>query len=147
MDSARAILQLQKSASEAELLDTLQRLTAQRLKILCKELAVKSSGIKAEIVGRLITSWKRLCDVQTECDGNEQQSSTTSNGVQGTSKSPQIAKGRNMPNVKAIHQWTKDISPIRRYWFMKLYQYLINSTDSTFDRESMRAFKSLKAFK
>ena len=30
---------------------------------------------------------------------------------------------------------------------MKLYQYLINSTDSTLDRESMRAFKSLKAYK
>ena len=30
---------------------------------------------------------------------------------------------------------------------MKLYQYLIKSTDSTLDRESMRAFKSLKAHK
>ena len=59
MNSARAILQLQKSASE-ELLSTLQRLTVQRLKFLCKETAVKSSGIKAEIIGRLITSWKKL---------------------------------------------------------------------------------------
>ena len=147
MDSARAILQLQKSASKEELLATLQRLTAQRLKFLCKELAVKSSRIKAEIVGRLITSWKRLCDVQTECASDEQQSATTSNDGQGTSKSPQTAKSRNLPNFKAIHQWTKDISPIRGYWFMKLYQYLINSTDSTFDRESMKAFKSLKAYK
>ena len=56
IDLARAILQLQKSASEEELLATLKRLTVQRLKFLCKELAVKSSGIKAEIVGRLITS-------------------------------------------------------------------------------------------
>ena len=124
MDSARAILQLQKSASEEELLATLQRLTVQRLKFLCKELAVKSSGIKAEIVGRLITNWKRLCDVQTECAGDEQQSATISNDVQGTLKSSQTAKSKNLPNFKAIHQWTKDISPIRRYWFMKLYQYL-----------------------
>ena len=29
---------------------------------------------------------------------------------------------------------------------MKLYQYLIKSTDSTLDRESMRAFQSLKAY-
>ena len=107
---------------------------------------MKSSRIKAEI-GRLIMSWKRLCDVQTECASDEQQSATTSNDVQGTSKSPQMAKSKNLPNFKAIHQWTKDISPIRRYWFMKLYQYLINSTDSTFDRESMRVFKSLKAYK
>ena len=54
MDSARAILQLQASASEEKLLATLQRLTVQRLKFLCKESAVKSSGIKAEIIGRFI---------------------------------------------------------------------------------------------
>ena len=89
MDSARAILQLQKSASEEELLATLQRITDQRLKFLCNESAVKSSGIKTEIVGRLITSWNKLCYVQTECAGDEQQSLTTSNDVQGTSKSPQ----------------------------------------------------------
>ena len=89
MDSARAILQLQKSASEEELLATLQHITDQRLKLLCNESAVKSSGIKTEIVGRLITSWNKLCYVQTECAGDEQQSLTTSNDVQGTSKSPQ----------------------------------------------------------
>ena len=89
MDSARANLQLQKSASEEDLLVTLQRITDQRLKSLCNESAVRSSGIKAEIVGRLIASWNKLCDVQTECAGDEQQSPTTSNDVQGTSKSPQ----------------------------------------------------------
>ena len=89
MDSARAILQLRKSASEEELLATLQRITDQRLKSLCNESAVKSSGIKTEIVGRLITSCNKLCYVQTECTGDEQQSLTTSNDVQDTSKSPQ----------------------------------------------------------
>ena len=133
--------------NEEELLATLQRLTVQRLKFLCKELTVKSSGIKAEIIGRLITSWKKLCDVQTECADDKQQSATSSNDLQGTLKSPQTAKSRNLPNFKTIHQWTKDISSIRGYWFMKLYQYLINSTESTFDKESMRVFKSLKAYK
>ena len=47
MDSARAISELQKSASEEELLATLQRVTEQRLKLFCNESAVKSSGIKA----------------------------------------------------------------------------------------------------
>ena len=106
MDSARAILQLQKSASEEELLATLQRLTVQRLKFFCKESEVKSSGIKAEIIGRLITSWKKLCDVQTECGGDEQQSATSFNDLQGTLKSPQTAKSRNLPNFETIHQWT-----------------------------------------
>ena len=85
IDSARAIVQLQKSASVEELLATLQRITDQRLKFLCNESAVKSSGIKTEIVGRL----NKLCYVQTECAGDELQSPSTSNDVQGISKSPQ----------------------------------------------------------
>ena len=56
MDSARAILQQQKSVSEEELLTTLQHITDQRLKFLCNESAVKSFGIKTEIVGHLITA-------------------------------------------------------------------------------------------
>ena len=108
---------------------------------------MKTSEIKAEIIGRLITSWKKLCDGQTECAGNEQQSATSSNDLQGTLKSPQTAKSRNLPNFETIRQWTKDVSPIRGYWFMKLYQYLNNSTESAFDKESMRDFKSLKAYK
>ena len=51
MDSAGANLQLQKSASEEELLATLQRITDQRLKFLCNESGVKSSGIKTEREG------------------------------------------------------------------------------------------------
>ena len=87
---------------------------------------MKSSGIKAEIIGRLITNWKKLCHVQTEYANDEQQSATSSNDLQGTLKSPQT-KSRNLPNFETIHQWTKDISPIRGNWFMKLYQYLITS--------------------
>ena len=57
--------------------------------------------------------------------------------MQGTSKSPQMVISANLPNFEANRQWTKDISPIRGYQFMKLYQYLINSTESMFDQESM----------
>ena len=40
-----SVLQLQKSASEEELLVNLQGITDQRFKFLCNESAVKSSGI------------------------------------------------------------------------------------------------------
>ena len=68
MELAREIFQLQKSASEAELLDTFHSLTMQRLKFLCKESTVKCSEIKAKIIGHLVTNWKLLCDIQLECD-------------------------------------------------------------------------------
>ena len=53
MDSARAILQLQKSASEEELLSTLQRLTVQRLNFLCKETAVPISWYTCNLCTQL----------------------------------------------------------------------------------------------
>ena len=78
MNSARAILQLQKSASEEELLANLQPLTMQRLKFLCKETAMKCSGVKAKIIGRLISSWKKLCDLQSACESEGQQRAASS---------------------------------------------------------------------
>ena len=103
---------------------------------------MKSSRIKAEIVRRSITSCAMFRPSVPVTNSRVQPPPTMC-----TSKSPQTAKSRNLLNFKAIHQWTKDISPIRGYWFMKLYQYLIKSTDSTFDKESMRAVKFLKAYK
>ena len=64
MDVAQSILKLEQSASEIELLNVLRKLTVPALKILCKDNKVKSSGNKAEIIGHLITCWKRVCYVQ-----------------------------------------------------------------------------------
>ena len=106
MESARAILQLQKSTSEAELLDTLQRLTVQQLKFLCKETAMKCSGIKAEIVGRLVTNWKAQCNVQPKYDGEEQGIPASGSIVQGTSQSLKTCASRDLPVFEAIPSWT-----------------------------------------
>ena len=42
---------------------------------------------------------------------------------------------------------TKDISFLKDFSFVQLYEYLINSKDKTFDKESMKVFKSLKAYR
>ena len=55
MESVRSILSLQQSTSESELLELLRALTVPKLKLLCKENATKTSGNKADIIGRLVT--------------------------------------------------------------------------------------------
>ena len=44
-------------------------------------------------------------------------------------------------------EWKKDLSPLSNFTFMDLFTYLVESRDKTFDHGSMKAFKSLKAYR
>ncbi|KAJ8306622.1 hypothetical protein KUTeg_017167 [Tegillarca granosa] len=45
-------------------------------------------------------------------------------------------------------EWTNSLTSVpKKFDYMKLRGYLIDSRNKTFDKESMRAFKSLKGFK
>ena len=50
-------------------------------------------------------------------------------------------------DIKTITGWTKDLSLLCDFTFMHVYGYLINSQEKGFDRESLKAFKFLKAYK
>ena len=108
---------------------------------------MKCSGIKAEIIGRLFTNWKSLCNVQIECDDEERWSTTSGSVVQGTSQFSNTDGSRDLPVFEAICSWTKDVSSVTEFTFMQIYEYLVNSSESTFDKENMKAFKSLLAYK
>ena len=129
MDSARSILQLETSLDESELLSVLRALTVPELRLLCKENGTKTSGNKSAIIGRLITPWKEACEV---C--------------------PQVLRAvsdpcSDLPDFEEIRSWTKDLSSLRDLTFVQLYNYLVSSKEKTFDKDSMNAFKSLKAYK
>ena len=47
-------------------------------------------------------------------------------------------------DIKTITGWMKDLSLLRDFTFMHVYD---NSQEKEFDRESLKAFKSLKAYK
>ena len=108
----------------------LKGLTVVSLKILCKE-KVKSSGTKAELIRRLVSDWTLKFDFG---EGSMDDPSTSSS----------IAC---IPVFTDIHSWSKDASFISTFTFMDLYEYLIHSAEKEFNRESMKAFKSLKAYK
>ena len=91
-----------------------------KLKLLCKENATKTSGIKANIIGRLVTMWKAACDVSPK--------------TCSTSAAATIV----MPAFNELCSWMKDL--------LQLYHYLVNSKEKCFNETSMEAFKSLKVY-
>ena len=54
-----------------------------------------------------------------------------------------------LPPFKDVTIWTKDLAntTLKEFTFMNLLVYLVYCRDKTFDMDSMRAFKSLKAYK
>ena len=94
---------------------------------------MKSSGMKAELIGQLVSDWKLKFDFGEESKDDP-------------STCPSIAD-QCIPVFADIHLWTKGASFISKFTFMDLYEYLIHSTEKEFNRESMKTFKSLKAYK
>ena len=130
MDKIRSWLNFAEGTSQDVLQEGLKGLTVASLKILCKE-KVKSSGTKAELIGRLVSDWTLKFDFG---EGSMDDPSTSSS----------IAR---IPFFADIHSWSKDASFISTFTFMDLYEYLIHSAEKEFNRESMKTFKSLKAYK
>ena len=85
------------------------------------------SGNKAEIITQLVAAGINNSGVQTE------------------DRSNRAPKGYHMAEFENIPTWTKDISGLKSFTLRQLVEYLIDSRDKTFDNESMKAFKSLKA--
>ena len=129
MDLAQAVLTCTESASELELSDILRGLSVAKLKTLCAELKLKVSGNKAEIITQLDTAGIDYGGVQTE------------------DRSNRVPRGYHMAEFEKIPTWTKDISGLKSFTLRQLVEYLIDSRDKTLDNESMKAFKSLKAYK
>ena len=127
LDVVRSVLKLETSSTEADLQESLTGLTVRHLKVLCSELQVKTSGTKAVLIGELVTFWKRQ-------------------NVGESSAGRQISCASTV-DIKTVTGWTKDLSLLRDFTFMHVYDYLINSQEKEFDRESLKAFKSLKAYK
>jgi len=55
---------------------------------------------------------------------------------------------RVLPPFSSVADWSKSLDGIlNAFTFMNLLVYLVYGRDKTFDMQSMKAFKSLKAYK
>ena len=53
----------------------------------------------------------------------------------------------SLPPFPNIRSWSKTLDCLKQFHFVNLFVYLVECRDKMFDQESMRAFKSLKAYR
>ena len=121
------------------------KLKVKELKEVCRAFKIKiSKANKAALCGRIISYW------QTGLLRDDEVCSPTCSADPHLS----VITPSTRESLKEIGKlscfngdWKRDLSLLADFTFMDLFTYLIESKDNTFDQGSMRAFKSLKAFK
>ena len=135
--------ELRRSSSNRKSIEaSLFRLRVVDLKELCRELAVSSGGNKSTLCGRIISYWQT---------GLFQPQSSASVAPSPTSSVLTPSISRHLQQLGPLSSydgsWAKDLSLLSDFTFMDLFVYLVESSDKTYDQCSMRAFKSLKAYR
>jgi hypothetical protein len=83
-------------------------------------------GNKIELISHLVESWIAWNSIYLESTAATYESVTS--------------------DFEKISTWTKDISRFTLFDIVQLVKYLIVSRNKTYDKESMKACKSLKAY-
>ena len=92
----------------------------------CRKRGIISTLINYKTIGLLDPSTSAFVDPSPKLDASE---------------------GLNFPPFESVSCWSSSTDPLLDFTFMHLYCYLIESKDKSFDTESLKAFKSLKAYK
>ena len=128
---------------EATLTAKLRIMTLKQLKALAKNLNIKLTGSskKAEVIDRMLAmSWIGAI-----------RGHRTSKGDTSIMYITEEAKSvlKVLPPFSSVTEhWSKTLdSTLKDFTFMNLLVYLVYSRDKTFDMHSLKAFKSLKAYK
>ena len=137
------------SAEEVESLRiTLLSHTVNEVKLLSKRFGVRLTGAgrKAEMVNRIIGMARiGALSLADENMGPEH----TMNSLGLSYITPDIQETlKSLPPFSTVTSWMKELSPhLKEFTFMNLLVYLVYGRDKSFDMDSMRAYKSLKAYK
>ena len=114
--------------------------TLQELRIFAKDVSVRLAGLswKADIVNQMI-GMARIGAIQ---DGSL-------NEGNGISYKTDEVRGvlHGLPEFSCVKEWSKKLKGVLKdFTFMNLLIYLIYGRDKSFDMQSLKAFKSLKAY-
>ena len=130
LELVEAIHCFEKSSSNAELQEMLRGLKKTDLTQLCKKYQLKSSGNKPRLIGRLLKKWKNNSSASID---KELMGALTL-----------LVRTRAM--YEQGTNWSKTLKGLSDFTFMDLYTYLV-SCNKTFNRENLKAFRSLKTCK
>ena len=133
------------STDEIEMLESfLYKEKLSELKIIAKDLRIRLTGAtrKQDIIERLMCM-ARIGAVQED-------ESADSDDVCAISYLTDETKQdiRELPSFSSVTNWMKNLAGILvEFTFMNLLIYLVYGREKTFDMQSMKAFRSLKAYK
>ena len=121
---------------------------------MAKNIGVRLTGAahKVEMVARLlgmasIGAMKRIIDDGDRVEGASDDELVVPVALSYITKDV-LSASKALPPFKDVTIWTKDLAntTLKEFTFMNLLVYLVYCRDKTFDMDSMRAFKSLKAY-
>ena len=129
---------------EVMLMACLREMTLKQLKLLANKLNIKLTGSskKSEVIDRMFAmAHIGAIRGQRNSEGDDTTSVTYIN-----EETKSLLKA--LPSFTSVREWSKSLSGILKdFTFMNLLVYLVYSRDKTFDMHSLKAFKSLKAYK
>ena len=106
-----------------------------------KARSLKTTGQKQGLIDRVIKSKK---------DGTEtiEERETREKKVRETRAVEKLCStSENLPDPKTLNNWTKDLSKLPQISYNEIIDYLVYGSCKFFQREDMKCFKQLKAFK
>ena len=101
----------------------------------------KTTGRKQELIDRAIKVKK---------DGTEtiEERETREKKVRKTRAADKLRSPcENLPDPKTLNNWTNDLSKLPQISYKEIIDYLVYGSCKFFQREDMKCFKQLKAFK
>ena len=121
----------------------LRKLKLLEMKTLGKELSIRLTGSfrKDDIIDRIM-EMARIGALQDPTVAQSEEATGISYLTEGVKRVL-----RDLPPFDSVTQWDKKLSRVlKEFTFMNLLIYLVYGRDKTFDMQSLKAFKSLKAF-
>ena len=96
------------------------------------------TATKAILVGRLLSQWQLGLFADSE-DESAPSVSALDPGI--------VDEIAQLTPFESVGAWSKDLRLLVDFTFMDLYTYLVESKDKSFDKESLKSFKSLKGYR
>ena len=133
------------SSDEIEMLESLlvkEKLSG--LKVISKDLRIHLTGAtpKQDVIERLMCM-ARIGAIQEDEGADSDDACAISYLTDETKRDI-----RELPSFSSVTNWTKNLAGVLvEFTFMNLLIYLVYGRDKTFDMQSMKAFRSLKAYK
>ena len=106
-----------------------------------KARSLKTTGRKQELIDRVI---------KVKEDGTEtiEERETREKKVRETRGAEKLhSPSENLPDPKTLNNWTNDLSKLPQISYKEIIDYLVYGSCKFFQREDMKCFKQLKAFK